>query len=156
MGGAVGLILLDETVVGVALPTIREDLGMWQVTAHWVVNVYLLVFAGLAAAAGRLGDLVGLRKLFIGGVTLFGLASLACGFAEGSAWLLLARAVQGVGAAVIFPCSLSMVTIAFPENQRGLALGLTNSIGTLFLALDFLDQSAAGDRDRAHHPGGLG
>jgi MFS family permease len=73
MGGVIGLTLLDETVVGVALPTIREELGMSQLTAHWVVNVYLLVFAGLAAA-GRLGDLVGLHRLFIGGVTAFELA----------------------------------------------------------------------------------
>lgn len=135
MGGVIGLILLDETVVGVALPTVREDLGMSQLAAHWVVNAYLLVFAGLAAAAGRLGDLAGLHRLFTLGVAIFGIASLACGFAENGAWLIAARAVQGVGAAVIFPCSLSMVTIAFPADQRGLALGISGSIGTVFLAL---------------------
>jgi MFS family permease len=135
MGGVIGLILLDETVVGVALPTIRTDLGMSQVAAHWVVNAYLLVFAGLAAAAGRLGDLAGLHRLFTAGVAIFGIGSLACGFAESGDWLIAARAVQGVGAAVIFPCSLSMVTIAFPADQRGLALGLSGSIGTVFLAL---------------------
>jgi len=135
MGGVLGMILLDETVVGVALPTVREELGMSQVAAHWVVNAYLLVFAGLAAAAGRLGDLVGLHNLFIGGAAIFGAASLACGFADGGAWLVAARAAQGVGAAVIFPCSLSMITIAFPAGQRGMALGLTGAIGTVFLAL---------------------
>jgi len=135
MGGVLGMILLDETVVGVALPTVRGDLGMSQVTAHWVVNAYLLVFAGLAAAGGRLGDLVGLHNLFIAGVAVFGAASLACGFAQGGTWLVAARAAQGVGAAVIFPCSLSMVTIAFPAGQRGMALGLMGAIGTIFLAL---------------------
>lgn len=135
MGGVLGIILLDETVVGVALPTIREDLGMTQVMAHWVVSAYLLVFTALAAAAGRLGDLISLHRLFIGGVALFALASLACGFSEGGASLVTARALQGVGAAVIFPCSLSMITLAFPGPQRGLALGLSGAIGTVFLAL---------------------
>lgn len=82
MGGVVGLILLDETVVGVALPSINRDLGLSEVAAHWVINAYLLVFAGLAAAAGKLGDVIGLKRLFILGVVIFGLASLSAGFAQ--------------------------------------------------------------------------
>ena len=135
MGGVLGLILLDETVVGVALPTIREDLGMSQVTAHWVVNAYLLVFAGLVIAGGRLGDMIGLRRLFVGGVTLFSLASVLAGLAENTAWIILARGVQGVGAAMIFPASTAILTRVFAPAERGLALGIYGAIGTVFVAL---------------------
>ncbi|MCP4329773.1 MAG: MFS transporter [Alphaproteobacteria bacterium] len=135
MGGVVGLILLDETVVGVALPTIRHDLGLSLVASHWVVNAYLLVFAGFAAAGGKLGDIVGHRVLFTVSVIIFGLASLACGFAQDGVWLIAARAVQGIGAAVIFPASMAMITIVFPPEGRGVALGIYGAIGTVFLAL---------------------
>jgi len=135
MGGVVGLILLDETVVGVALPSVKRDLNLSQVAAHWVINAYLLVFAGLAAAGGKLGDVLGLKRLFILGVAIFGLASLAAGFARDGSWIITARAIQGIGAAVIFPASMAMVTIAFPKEQRGLALGIYGAIGTVFLAL---------------------
>lgn len=135
MGAILGVILLDETVVGVALPTIQIDLSMSEIDSHWVVNVYMLVLAGLAAAAGKLGDIVGHKALVTCGLALFGLSSLACGFADSGVWLIAARGFQGVGAAVIFPSSLAMVTMAFPENQRGLALGIYGAIGTVFLAL---------------------
>jgi EmrB/QacA subfamily drug resistance transporter len=135
MGGVLGLILLDETVVGVALPTIRDDLQMSQITAHWVVNAYLLVFAGLVIAAGKLGDAIGLRRLFVGGVLLFGLASMMAGLAESSAWMLTARSFQGVGAAVIFPASTAVITRVFAPGERGLALGIYAAIGTVFVAL---------------------
>jgi EmrB/QacA subfamily drug resistance transporter len=135
MGGVLGLILLDETVVGIALPTIRNDLQMSQITAHWVVNVYLLVFAGLVIAGGKLGDMIGLRRLFVGGVLLFGLASMMAGFADSSAWMLTARGVQGMGAAVIFPASTAVITRVFAPSERGLALGIYAAIGTVFVAL---------------------
>lgn len=134
MGAILGVILLDETVVGVALPTIQTDLDMSEVASHWVVNVYMLVLAGIAAAAGKLGDIIGHRALMTIGLLVFGLASLASGFSENGAWLIAARGVQGVGAAIIFPSSLAMVTITFPEAQRGMALGIYGSIGTVFLA----------------------
>jgi EmrB/QacA subfamily drug resistance transporter len=135
MGAILGVILLDETVVGVALPTIQVDLAMSEVASHWVVNVYMLVLAGIAAAAGKLGDIIGHRGLMTIGLLIFGLASLASGFADSGAWLIAARGIQGAGAAIIFPSSLAMVTIAFPEAQRGMALGIYGSIGTVFLAL---------------------
>lgn len=135
MGAILGVILLDETIVGVALPTIQIDLDLSEVTSHWVVNVYMLVLAGTAAAAGRLGDIVGHRALMTVGLLIFGLASLACGFAGSGAWLIAARGVQGLGAAIIFPSSLAMVTTAFPAGQRGFALGMYGAIGTVFLAL---------------------
>ena len=135
MGAILGVILLDETVVGVALPTIQTDLGMSEIASHWVVNIYMLVLAGIAAAAGKLGDIIGHRALMTIGLLIFGLASLASGFADSGAWLIAARGVQGAGAAIIFPSSLAMVTIAFPEAQRGMALGIYGSVGTVFLAL---------------------
>ena len=135
MGGILGLILLDETVVGVALPTIRRDLGLSLVNGHWVINAYLLVFAGLTAAAGKFSDIIGLKKIVIVGIAIFGLASLASGFAESGAWLITARAVQGIGAAAILPASMAMIAIVFPEEQRGTALGIYGAIGTVFLSL---------------------
>lgn len=135
MGTVLGIVTLDETVVGVALPTMIRDLDLTTVASHWVINAYLLVFTGLAAAAGRLGDIIGLRRLFVIGIAIFGLASLACGFAQNGTWLIAMRAVQGIGAAVIFPGSLAMMTHAFPEEQRGLAMGIYGSIGTLLLSL---------------------
>ena len=135
MGTVLGIVVLDETVVGVALPTMTRDLGLSTVGSHWVVNAYLLVFAGLAAAAGRLGDIIGLKTLFIIGFAIFGLASLASGFAQSGAWLIAARAVQGVGAAIVFPASLAMITHAFPPEQRGMAMGVYGAVGTFFLAL---------------------
>ncbi|MEP5514351.1 MAG: DHA2 family efflux MFS transporter permease subunit [Bauldia litoralis] len=135
MGVILGVILLDETIVGVALPTIQSDLAMTTLGSHWVVNIYMLVLAGLVAAAGKLGDMIGHKVLMIAGLLIFGLASLASGFADTGTWLIVARGVQGVGAAIIFPASLAMLMTTFPEEQRGMALGLYGGIGTVFLAL---------------------
>lgn len=133
MGAAGGLILLDETVLGVALPTLRRDFDINQVTAHWVINAYFLTFAGFAAAGGKLADLIGLRRSMLAGLAVFGLAALAAGFAENTAWLIAARVAQGLAAAVIYPTTLGMVTAAFPKEQRGSAFGTLASIGTAFL-----------------------
>lgn len=128
-----GLILLDETVLGVALPSLRRDLGMSQTTSHWVINAYFLAFAGFAAAGGKLADLIGLRRMMLGSIITFGLASLAAGFAENATWLITARTVQGFAAAVIYPATLGMITAAFPKEQHGMAIGYLASIGTTFL-----------------------
>ena len=134
MGAGGGLILLDETVVGVALPTIRRDLGMGEVASHWVVNAYLLVFAGFAAAGGKIADHIGLKTVFLSSLAIFGVAALAAGFAQDGAFLIAARAVQGLGAAAIYPTSIAMVTIAFPKEQRGMAIGICATIATTLLA----------------------
>jgi len=135
MGFVIGLILLDETVVSVALPSISRDLGMSQLAAHWAVNVYLLVFAALAAAGGKLADMFGHRQMFLAGIVLFSGASVACGFAPSGGVLIAARALQGIGAAIVFPLSMAMITLVFPPEQRGAALGVYGAIGTTFLAL---------------------
>ncbi|MEH6547271.1 MAG: MFS transporter [Sneathiella sp.] len=135
MGGVMGLILLDETVVGVALPTIRKDLGLSVSLSHWVINAYLLVFTGLAAVGGKLGDIFGIRNLFALSMLVFGAASFACGFSDSGAEMVTARIFQGAGAAIIFPISLAMITITFPAGQRGLALGIYGAVGTFFLGI---------------------
>src|ERR1700676_676832 len=95
------MIVLDTTIVNVALPSIRADLGFTETSLVWVVNAYILTFGGFLLLSGRLGDLFGHRKLFLFGITLFTLASAACGLANSQAWLIAARAVQGVGGAVV-------------------------------------------------------
>ena len=125
LGSALGLFSLDETVVGVALPTIQHDLGLTIIQAHWVVNIYLLVLAGLTATSGRLCDLLGYKRIFTGGLAFFAATSVACGFAQDVVWILAARALQGVGAALIFPASMAMMAVIFPPEERGKAFGTT-------------------------------
>src|SRR5919204_2329583 len=94
------MIVVDMTIVNVALPSIRDDLGFSQTSLAWVVNAYVLTYAGLLLLGGRLGDLFGQRRLFLTGIGLFTLSSLACGLATSPAMLVTARAVQGVGGAI--------------------------------------------------------
>jgi EmrB/QacA subfamily drug resistance transporter len=135
MSGVLGLVVLDETVVGVALATIQPDLAMSQVASHWVVNAYLLTFTCFVAVGGRLGDVLGHRGFFVVGVAVFGLASLAAGFAQNGAWLIAARALQGIGAAIVFPASWAMMTSIFPVEQRGMAFGIQTTVGGLFMSM---------------------
>lgn len=132
---AFGLIMLDETVVAVALPTIQRDLSMTQLLSHWVINSYLLVIAGFIAIGGKLGDIIGYRTLFVAGVLIFGIFSLAAGFAQSATWILATRALQGFGAAIIFPASMALLALTFPASQRGLAMGVYGGIGSIFVAL---------------------
>ena len=119
------MVVLDATIVNVALPHIQGALGFSGSGLEWVVNAYALTFGGLLLLGGRAGDLLGRRKVFIAGVLLFSAASLAGGFATTQAWLLAARAVQGAGAAVTAPTALSLVTTSFPEGPpRNRAMGV--------------------------------
>ena len=95
MAGVGGLIVLDETVVSVALPAMRNDLAMSAVASHWIVSVYVLVFSGFTAAGGKLGDIFGLRRMFLASLSIFAIASLAAGLAP-SGWMLIAA--RGAGA----------------------------------------------------------
>src|SRR5438270_12958377 len=103
------MIVLDTTIVNVALPSIRQDLGFSETSLAWVVNAYLLTFGGFLLLAGRLGDLFGHRRLFLIGLTVFTCASLACGLAGSPASLVGARAVQGLGGAVVSVVALALV-----------------------------------------------
>jgi EmrB/QacA subfamily drug resistance transporter len=119
------MIVLDVTIVGVALPSIKEDLGFSDSSLAWVVNAYLLTFGGFLLLGGRLGDLFGHRRLFLAGIALFTGASLACGLANGQAMLVGARAVQGVGGAIVSAVALSLIVTLFTEpGDRAKAMGV--------------------------------
>ncbi len=119
------MIVLDTTIVNVALPSIRADLGFSETSLAWVVNAYLLTFGGFLLLGGRLGDLYGHRRLFLAGITLFTLASLACGLATSQAILVGARAIQGLGGAVASAVALSLMMTLFTEPaERAKAMGV--------------------------------
>jgi EmrB/QacA subfamily drug resistance transporter len=119
------MIVLDVTIVGVALPSIREDLGFSESALAWVANAYLLTFGGFLLLAGRLGDLFGHRRLFLIGISLFTLASLTCGLATSQAVLVGARALQGLGGAVVSAVALSLIVTLFTEPvERAKAMGV--------------------------------
>ncbi len=119
------MIVLDSTIVNVALPSIRADLGFSQTSLAWVVNAYLLTFGGFLLLGGRLGDLFGQRRLFLAGITLFTVASLGCGLAGSQGFLVTARAVQGVGGAIASAVSLSLMMNLFTKPaERAKAMGV--------------------------------
>jgi EmrB/QacA subfamily drug resistance transporter len=119
------MIVLDVTIVGVALPSIKADLGFSDASLAWVVNAYLLTFGGFLLLGGRLGDLFGHRRLFLAGIVLFTIASLACGLAMSQEFLIVARAVQGIGGAVVSAVALSLMMTLFTEPaERAKAMGV--------------------------------
>jgi len=129
------MIMLDNTVVNVALPSIRRDLNMSISSLEWVVNAYFLTFAVLMLSGGKLADRYGRRRIFIAGLVVFTLSSLACGLAPNGDVLIAARAVQGVGAAMMNPATLSIITATFPPRQRGTAMGIWVGVSAVALAL---------------------
>jgi EmrB/QacA subfamily drug resistance transporter len=123
--------VLDFSIVNVALPSIQHDLGFSTQQLQWVITAYSLTLGGFLMLGGRAGDLFGRRRLFISGLTLFSLASLAGGLALSPAWLIAARAFQGLGAALLAPASLSLITTTFPEGaERNTALGITGAVAS--------------------------
>ena len=123
------MVVLDATIVNVALPHVQRALGFSGTGLEWVVNAYALTFGGLLLLGGRAGDILGRRRMFIAGIVLFSLASLLGGFATTQAWLLAARAVQGAGAAVIAPTALALITTTFPEGPpRNRAMGVYSAM----------------------------
>jgi EmrB/QacA subfamily drug resistance transporter len=128
--GAFFMVLLDGTIVLVALPSIGADLGFSEQGLQWVLSAYALAFGGLLLLGGRAADLLGRRRVFMAGVLLFTAASLVCGLAWSPAALLAARVVQGVGAAIMTPTALSIVSTTFPEGaERTKALGIWGALG---------------------------
>src|SRR5919205_4583422 len=119
------MIVLDATIVNVALPSIKEDLGFSKTSIAWVVNAYLLTYGGFLLLGGRLGDLFGHRRLFLAGITLFTAASLVCGLSTTQGMLIAARSVQGLGGAVASAVSLSLMMNLFTEPaERAKAMGI--------------------------------
>jgi EmrB/QacA subfamily drug resistance transporter len=129
------MIMLDNTVVFVALAAIQSDLKISQSELEWVVSGYALTFAVLMLTGGKLADLLGRRRIFIVGLAIFTASSLACGLATGAGFLIGARVVQGVGAALMNPATLSIIVATFPPRQRGTAIGIWVGISAMALAI---------------------
>src|SRR3954451_14645227 len=123
------MIVLDVSIVITALPRIHESLGFSDTGLSWVQNAYTLAFGGLLLLGARAGDLLGRRRVFVAGIALFTAASLAAGLAQSATWMLAARAVQGVGAAVAAPSTLALLTTSFREgHERTRALALYSAV----------------------------
>src|SRR3984957_11934803 len=132
---ALFMIMLDNTGVNVALPSIQRDLHASLSALEWTVNAYTLTLAVLMITSGRLGDIFGRRRLFLIGVTTFGLSSLVIAFSPNYSVLIAFRAVQGIGAACMMPASLAIITQAFPPHERGTAIGTWAGVSALALAI---------------------
>src|SRR5947209_9927556 len=123
------MVILDASIMNVALPSIQRSLHFSAGDLQWVINIYVLMFGGFLLLGGRAGCLFGRPRMFIIGLVFFSLASLAGGFAQCSAWLVVARGVQGLGAAIISPVSLAIVSSAFAEGpERNRAVGIFGSL----------------------------
>jgi EmrB/QacA subfamily drug resistance transporter len=132
---ALFMIMLDNTVVNVALPSIQRDLGASLSSLEWTVNAYTLTFAVLLVTGGRLGDIFGRRRTFLTGVIMFAASSALIGLAPTQAWLVGGRALQGIGAAFMMPGTLSIISNTFPPAERGRAIGTWAGVSALALAL---------------------
>src|SRR5678816_281242 len=129
------MIMLDNTVVNVALPAIQEDLGTGISELQWIVTGYALTFAALMLIGGKLADAYGRRLLFVVGIVVFTLASLLCGLATSGDMLIASRVLQGAGAALMSPATLSIIAATFPPRQRGAAIGIWAGTSALALAI---------------------
>src|SRR2546421_2015526 len=132
---ALFMIMLDNTIVNVALPAIKSDLGIGTSELEWVVTAYALTFAVLLLTGGKLGDLYGRRLIFTIGLVVFTLSSLACGLSSSAPELIGARAVQGVGAALMMPATLSIISATFAARERGMAIGIWAGVSAMALAI---------------------
>src|SRR4026207_2339754 len=129
------MIMLDNTVVNVALPTIQEDLSLKTSELEWIVTGYALTFGAFMLTGGKLADLLGRRRIFVIGLMASPASSLACGLANGAEVLIAARVVQGLGAALMNPATLSIIVATFPARQRGTAIGVWAGVSALALAI---------------------
>src|SRR5687767_9127047 len=129
------MIMLDNTVVNVALPSIQDELGADLSELEWIVTGYALTFASLMLVGGKVADAFGRRRIFVTGIVVFTLASLLCGLATSSEMLIGARVLQGAGAALMNPATLSIIAATFPPRQRGTAIGIWAGVSALALAI---------------------
>src|SRR5947209_5253526 len=130
VGAAFFMTILDVAIVNVAIPSIQRNLHIAESTVQWVITAYAITFGGFLLLGGRMADLLGRRRIFLVGLVLFTLASLTCGLASSAGVLIASRAVQGLGAAIISPAALSIVTTTFDEGaERNKALGIWGALG---------------------------
>lgn len=132
---ALAMAMLDNTVVNIALPTIQRELGATVSDLQWIIDGYVLALASLLLTGGILGDRYGRKRMFLGGLVIFTLASLGCGLAGSGSQLIAFRAIQGIGAALLLPGTLSILTVTFPPEERAKAIGLWAGVSGLALAL---------------------
>ncbi|NGX37983.1 MAG: hypothetical protein K1000chlam2_01152, partial [Chlamydiae bacterium] len=135
VSSCISMSFIDITVLPVALPTIQRDLNISELGLQWIINAYTLALTIFLMAGGRFGDRYGHRKIFCWGLLIFALGSALCGLSYSQWWFIVSRMIQGVGGAMIIPTSTSIIFNAFPPEQRGKAMGLYVSIGSIFLAL---------------------
>jgi EmrB/QacA subfamily drug resistance transporter len=135
MTGTLSMMMLDSTVVSVALPSIQADLDLSQTQLQWVINAYLLSLAAFVAVAGRISDMFNRVGVMIAGVVIFVVCSALCGLAESDTWLIGARALQGIGAALMIPPTSTIVINTFAPDERGRAMGIYAGISMIFLSL---------------------
>src|SRR5207249_7582913 len=129
------MIMLDNTVVNVALPTLQRSLHLKISELEWVVTGYALTFGAFMLTGGKLADLFGRRLIFVAGLVVFTASSLACGLAGDATTLIAARVIQGLGAALMNPATLSIITVTFPPRERGKAIGIWAGVSALALAI---------------------
>src|SRR5437667_11687661 len=122
------MIMLDTTIVNVAIPAMSTGLNTTLDEIRWVLNAYILVYAVLLITAGRLGDMFGAKRLFLIGLAVFTLASIGCSLAQSPGQLIFARVIQGVGGAILTPQTLSILTNIFPADKRGAAFGIWGAV----------------------------
>ncbi len=143
------MIILDATIVNVALPSIRSDLNFSQSGLAWVVNAYLIAFGGLLLLAGRLGDLIGRKRIFLIGLAVFTSASLLCGLAQSQSMLIVARFVQGVGGAMTSAVILGMIVTMFPRpHEQARAIGVYSFVASAGGSIGLLEGGRADPSDQ--------
>ncbi|MBS0621074.1 MAG: MFS transporter [Verrucomicrobia bacterium] len=135
MTTAISMIFVDITVLPVVLPTLHRELGISDLGLQWVINAYTLVLTVFVLIGGKFGDMWGYRRSFCAGASLFALASALCGLSHSGGWLIASRALQGLGGALLLPATQALIISHFPPHQRGKAIGIFVSIGSIFLSL---------------------
>lgn len=135
MTTTISMIFIDISVLPVVLPTLQREMLISDLGLQWILNAYTLALAVLVLAGGKIGDMWGMKKAFCGGTISFALASALCGLSLSEEWLIFSRALQGVGGALLLPATQGIILSHFPPHQRGKALGLFVSVGSVFLAL---------------------
>lgn len=134
MTAALSLVFIDQTALSVALPPMQRELNISSITLQWIVNAYLLALAALVVFGGKLGDLIGHRKTFLAGSTLFIISCLTCAMAHSGLSAIISRALQGIGGAFMIPATSAILIRAFPDHERGKAIGIYVGVASLFLA----------------------
>ncbi len=135
MSSSLALVFIDQTALAVALPAIQRELNLTNSLTQWVINAYLLALSAIILFGGKIGDRLGHKRAFLFGVSVFVVSSVLCALAESGWWLITMRAIQGIGGAFMMPSTNALVTNAFPDKERGKALGIYVALAAIFLAL---------------------